>query len=125
MIMARWQTLATVVALALCSMAPAQAVNKCTAANGQVTYQDDDCSGGKAEKANIPHYRPPPPAGAVAAPAPAVPVAVAATAAHSAQPKNKGIPEDAVVHTGPRGGRYIILPSGKKRYLPKEESASR
>lgn len=124
MIMARWQTLATVLALALCSMAPAQAVNKCTAANGQVTYQDDNCSGGKAEKAQIPHYQPPALA-AVAGPPVAAPVATAATTHSAKATTTKGIPEDAVVHIGPRGGRYIILPSGKKRYLPKEESASR
>jgi len=30
-------------------------------------------------------------------------------------------PDSQQIHIGPRGGRYIILPSGAKRYLPKDE----
>jgi hypothetical protein len=113
----RWQTWATVLGLVWgLGTVQAQGMNKCTAPDGKVTYQDDSCSTGKAEKANIPHYQPPPPPGAIASPAATTPVA----SASSTKTKPKGIPEDAVVHIGPRGGRYIILPSGKKRYLPKE-----
>ncbi|SER57495.1 hypothetical protein [Giesbergeria anulus] len=100
--------------------APALGMNKCTSPNGGVTYQDDACTLGRAEKANIPHYTPPPPPGAAAVATAVVPVAGTAPPPSTPKAKAKGLPEDAVVHTGPRGGRYIILPTGKKRYLPKE-----
>lgn len=122
MIAKRFGFRATAVLLLLGCLAgaPALGMNKCTSPNGSVTYQDDACTIGKAEKANIPHYTPPPPSGAAVAATPAVPVASTAPPPSPPKAKAKGLPEDAVVHTGPRGGRYIILPTGKKRYLPKE-----
>lgn len=91
-------------------------MNKCTSPHGSVTYQDDACTVGKAEKANIPHYKPPPPPDATP---PAGPVVSTAPPPLPPKAKAKGLPKDATVHTGPRGGRYILLPTGKKRYLPK------
>lgn len=121
--------LAIVVMVAVVAMLgvanPAMAMNKCTTAEGKVIYQDDACGGGnKAENANIQHYKQPPPPGAAApvampaigpAPAPAVTATQAPKVARA-----KGLPEGAEIHVGPRGGRYILLPTGKKRYLPKE-----
>jgi len=113
-----WQRCAVVLLALAATGVSAQAMNKCTAANGKVTYQDDACVGTKAEKAEIPHYKPPPPPGTVVTPVPPV----VSPVAPPNQPKTKAqaLPEGATVHTGPRGGRYIVLPSGKKRYLPKE-----
>ena len=117
----RWQTWATVLGLVWClGTVQAQGMNKCTAPDGTITYQDDSCDTSKAEKADIPHYRPPPPKGSTASPATVAAPVAPITVASSTKAKPKGIPEDAVVHVGPRGGRYIILPSGKKRDLPKE-----
>lgn len=104
---------------------PAIAMNKCTTAEGKIIYQDDACGGGhKAENANIQHYKQPPPPGAaapmVAAATPATAPALAFTATQAPKARAKGLPEDAEIHIGPRGGRYILLPTGKKRYLPKE-----
>lgn len=118
----RWQTWVAVLGLVWSvGSAQAQGMNKCTSPEGKITYQDDSCNTSKAEKADIPHYRAPPPKGSTAAVPAAAPVAAPVAVASNTKAKTKGIPEDAVVHTGPRGGRYIILPSGKKRYLPKEE----
>lgn len=116
-----WPALVRAVVLVMLAVgAPAQAMNKCTAPDGKISYQDDACTSGKAEKADIPHYKPPPPPGT--ATAAAVQPAAHVTTPPTSQPqaKTKGIPEHAVVHVGPRGGRYILLPTGKKRYLPKE-----
>lgn len=115
-----WPALVRAVVLLMVAVgAPAQAMNKCTAPDGKISYQDDACTSGKAEKADIPHYKPPPPPG-TAAPTAVQPVASMAAPPSPPQAKAKGIPENAVIHVGPRGGRYILLPSGKKRYLPKE-----
>lgn len=119
----RWSGGLLLAAMALLgAVTPATAMNKCTSTEGKVTYQDEACGGGnKAENANIQHYKQPPPPG-TAAPVVAAAATPATAPVPTTQPKAKakGLPENAEIHTGPRGGRYVVLPTGKKRYLPKE-----
>jgi len=95
---------AVLLLLAGCITLPAWAINKCTAPDGKVSFQDKDCSPGRSEVVTL---RPDP----AAAPPPA-----AASKPATGQPKT--------IHTGPRGGRYTIDNKGRKRYLPREKSTS-
>ena len=81
---------------------PAWAINKCTAPDGKVSFQDRDCPPGRGEVVTL---RPDP----VAAPPPAA----AASKPAAGKPP--------IIHTGPRGGRYTIDSKGRKRYLPREK----
>lgn len=81
---------------------PAWAINKCTALDGKVSFQDKDCPPGRSEVVTL---RPDP----AAAPPPAAAASKPATG------------KPPIIHTGPRGGRYTIDSKGRKRYLPREK----
>ena len=83
-------------ALVFCTHA--QAINKCTAADGSILYQDEPCpGGGRASELKI--QSPPPEV--------------------SSPQAGRYSGGSGVVHTGPRGGRYTITKSGNKNYLPR------
>lgn len=90
-------------AAALLLVAPAWAINKCTDVNGKVSYQDEKCPSGKAEELKITD--------------------------NTSQADGSGYGGygntysgsssggSGMVHTGPRGGRYTVGPSGNKNYI--------
>lgn len=82
---------------------PAWAINKCTAPDGKVSFQDKDCPPGRSEAITL---RPDPAAAPPPAPA-------------ASKPAATGKPQ--AIHTGPRGGRYTVDKKGRKRYLPREK----
>ena len=104
-------------------LSPGWAINKCTTPDGRISYQDEACPAGHAQRLDIPN----PPARQAAGPASAgrEPVGVPGDPARKAEAGNAAPRQrpgsDKVVYTGPRGGRYTIGPSGRKNYLPRDK----
>lgn len=103
-------------AAALLAATPAWAINKCTDDTGKVSYQDEKCRPGKSEELKIMGN-----------------TAQGETVGHGGVSTNqytKGSPYEnppvyssgsRAVHTGPRGGRYTIGPSGNRNYIPRSK----
>lgn len=103
--------------MALFFAAPAWAVQKCTAPDGKISYQDVECVDGKGgtlkitdnKSDNAPsgsnrNYS----GGANTGPS------------HSASERVRlGHVSDPAIHTGPRGGRFHFTESGSKSYVRK------
>lgn len=90
--------LVLLLALSLCT--PAWTVNKCTGADGKITYQDEECIGSKSEKLNI------------------------SSNSDSGQSSSAtGLVGGGTgagrrtIHTGPRGGQFYYTESGNKTYV--------
>lgn len=111
---------AMVLAVLLCTVAgPSWAINKCIDSAGKTAYQEEPCPvGSKANEVKI-HDN------ASRADYGAGSVYTGSTYSGSTYPSqsyrsSRTGPGDRTVHTGPRGGRYTITPSGNKNYIPRK-----
>lgn len=89
----------------------ALAVHKCTDAKGQVVYQDARCPDGKGQELVVK----PSSAGFDGGDGG---YAGGGYGGYGGAGSYGGY-SSGTVHTGPRGGRYTITPSGNKNYLPR------
>ena len=104
----------------LIAATPAWAINKCTQADGRVTYQDAPCLSGKSEELKITdsagmqddRYGGYPGSYGYGTPSSAGGVGTSSTS------RGYG---SGPIYTGPRGGRYTVGPSGNKNYIPKNK----
>ena len=103
-------------------LSPAWAVNKCTSPDGRVSYQDEACPAGDGRKrlnvaVDAPRQESLPRSGRGEADKRPRPGSAEQGSSTPKQPPRS----DKVVHTGPRGGRYTVGPSGRKNYLPRDK----
>ena len=99
------------------TLSPAWAVNKCTAADGRVSYQEEPCPHGSEGKEIKIHNDVPPGDGAYGHGAYGGGAASTSLSAATSGRRSGG---GGHIYTGPRGGRYTITGSGNKRYIPRK-----
>lgn len=98
---------------------PAWAVHKCVDSAGKTTYQEEPCpSGSKANELKIYDNAAQADYGNSGAYTGGA-YSGSTYPSQSYRPSRTG-PGDRTVHTGPRGGRYTITPSGNKNYIPRK-----
>lgn len=94
---------------------PVWAVNKCTDADGRITYQDSECPSGKSDEVNITDN------GGTGGGYGYGGSSWRSSAASSGSSGGARTQGSGVVHTGPRGGKYTVGPSGNKNYVPRNK----
>jgi hypothetical protein len=104
-------------AAALLAFTPAWAINKCTDLNGKVSYQDDKCPPGKSEEVKITNNSSQGESGLYGGYGG---YGGSTYGGGSYGGSGVGSHGSGVVHTGPRGGRYTIGPSGNKNYISRK-----
>lgn len=105
----------TLLAMALLIACPVWAINKCTDADGRITYQDSECPSGKSDEVNITDN------GGTGGGYGYGGSSWRSGTVSSGAGGGSQVHGSGVIHTGPRGGKYTVGPSGHKNYLPRSK----